>query len=211
MTMIEANKFKIGQFVDYVAIEKPIDIAPTSDCRWLVLMTEPNRVFTVTANLTLRKVAFYVPTELHAAKLPARQHQQGKDHPDVVKPIFPGIVFVPEREVAAKEGLIRSTYGVLTSRPFMRFGEEVAIVRPSAMAIIHGIEVTEREAYLEKKGRPNVRFAIGDQVRAAVGELLGGHNGTIEAIDDHGRITLLMDIFKRKVRVHLSQDQVEPL
>lgn len=208
---IQTDKLEIGQFVDFVAVDKPIDIAPTQACRWLVLLTEPNREFTTTANLMLRKVPFYVPTYTKAGRLPLRLHRAGKTHPEVVRPIFAGMVFVPQIVVEANEDLVRSAYGVVSSHPFMRFGDEIAIIRPEVMEIIHGVELTERERYLASKGRRGIRFQVGDEVRAAVGELLGGRGGTIEHIDDHGRITLLMEIFKRKVRVHLTQDQVEAL
>lgn len=207
---IDGTKLEIGQFVDFVRVDKPIDLTPREDCDYVALLTEPNREFTVAANLTLRKLPFYVPTFSKPALLPKRAHLAGKVHPEVVRPLFPGIVLIPAD--IGDEQLVRvfAAYGVMQVHPpLMRFGDRIAVLRPSDMALIRGIELTERERYLSRRGRGEVRFKIGDAVRAAVGELLGGHGGTVEDIDDHGRITVLMDIFKRKVRVHLTQDQVE--
>jgi transcription antitermination factor NusG len=232
---IDGTKLQIGQFVDFVKLEKPIDIRPSTDCCWYALLTEPNRVFTVTANLTLRRVSFYVPTFLKAAKLPMRQHLSGAPHPDVTHPIFPGIVFIPEM---SDEMLTRAmtAYGVLPVHPpLMRFGESIAVIRPDAMRDIQAIETVEREKFfaersareqdLEKEAERKAKleackagragskidpwFKTGEQVRIAVGEALAGYGGTIQDIDDHGRITLLTAIMKREVRVHLWQDQVE--
>lgn len=212
---VDGTKLQIGQFVDFIEVEKPLDIAPTEDCRWLVLLTEPNREFTVTANLTLRRVPLYEPTYTKIGGLPTKAHLARKTHPDIVRPIFPGILFVREDVVAAKRDLIRTAYGVLGNDPFMRFGplpRDVAVVRPDAMRIIQGIELLEREKYLaERDRRVHPRFAVGEEVRTAVGQLLGGYNGTIEHIDDQGRITLLMAIMKREVRVHLTQDKIDKL
>jgi len=205
--------YKIGQFVGYVPIEETIDLTPAPDATYFILHTEPGREMTAQANLILRKVPFYLPTILRAARISARRHAEGEDHPDVAMPLFPRMILVSEKVVEAKHDCIRSTPGML-SNPFMKFGEDFAIVRPIAMQVIQYIEAGEREMYYRKKGRKNAPVYIpkvGETVRFLVEEVLGGRRGVVADIDDDGRISLLMEIMKRTVRVKTTADRIEPV
>jgi hypothetical protein len=52
---------------------------------------------------------------------------------------------------------------------------------------------------------------VGEEVRFMVDEVLGGRRGTVADIDDEGRISLLMEIMKRTVRVKTTADRIEPV
>jgi len=64
---------------------------------------------TAQANLILRKVPFYLPTILRAARISARRHAEGEDHPDVAMPLFPRMIWSAKRSSKAKHDCIRST------------------------------------------------------------------------------------------------------
>ncbi|MES2671602.1 MAG: transcription termination/antitermination NusG family protein [Pseudomonadota bacterium] len=203
---------KQGDIVGYVDVEKPVELSPSQGGRWYVLQVEPNREQTVMTNLIIRRVSCYMPTFLKPAKISARAHAAGCEHPDVQRPLFPGVLFVAENVVAAKDRLIRSVAGV-SARPYMRFGDDLAIVSPEAMQVIQYIEAGERELYYRTpragtRGAPIV-VNVGDIVRITAQAALQGYNGTIADVDDEGRITLLIEIMKRKVRVKMTTDQVE--
>ncbi len=205
--------YEIGQFVGYVPVEDPVDLTPEPGARYLVLQTEPGREMTAQSNLVIRKVPFYLPTILRAARIPARRHAAGEDHPDVAVPLFPRTILISEKVVQAKEGMIRSTPGML-SNPFMKFGEYFAILRPLAMQVIQYIEAGERELYYRQRGRagaPAYLPSVGDAVRFLVDEVLGGQRGVVADVDDDGRIGLLMEIMKRTVRVKTTSDRIEPV
>jgi transcription antitermination factor NusG len=213
MTETAPKLYEIGQFVGFVPIEETIDLTPALDASYFILQTEPGREMTAQANLILRRVPFYLPTILRSARISARRHAAGDDHPDVAVPLFPRTILISEKVVAAKEGRIRSTPGIL-SNPFMRFGEYFAVLRPVAMQAIHYIEAGEREIYYRQKSRKNQPIYIpkvGETVSFMVDEVLGGRRGTVAEIDDEGRISLLMEIMKRTVRVKTTADRIEPV
>lgn len=212
MLMTEPKTYQIGQFVGYVPVDDPVDLTPEAGARYLILQTEPGREMTAQANLILRKVPFYLPTILRPARISARRHGAGDDHPDVAVPLFPRTILISENVVNAKEGCIRSTPGML-SNPFMKFGDCFAILRPIAIQIIQYIEAGEREMYLRQRGRPTIAFLpkIGEAVRFLVDEVLGGQRGIVSEVDDDGRISLLVEIMKRTVRVKTTADRIEPV
>jgi transcriptional antiterminator RfaH len=207
------STFSIGDVVGFVEPEPAIDIAPWQDCRWYILQTEPSREFTVTANLTLRRVPFYVPTHVRPAHV--NRYRAGQAKPDVHRPLFPGMVFIADNVAEAKDRAIRVSYGV-AARPYLHFGEHRAVMDAGQMAIVQGIEALLRDRYearrrRETNGKVEIRHFVGDAVRVHVEELLGGEVGVIDDIDERGRITVLMNIMKRKVRVRMTQDQVDPV
>lgn len=213
MTDQARKLYEIGQFVGYVPVEEPIDLTPAPDAEYLWLQTEPGREMTAQTNLIIRRVPFYLPTVLRSSRISARRHAAGDDHPDVVVPLFPRTILISSKVVDAKESSIRSTPGML-SNPFVRFGERFAILHPVAMQAIRYIEAGERELYYRAKGRKNAPSFIpkvGDAVSFLVDEVLGGRRGTVADIDDDGRITLLMEIMKRAVRVKTTADRIEPV
>lgn len=213
MTATQPKVYEIGQFVGYVPVEEPIDLTPDPGANHYWLQTEPGREMTAQANLLLRKVPFYLPTMLRPARLPSHRHVAGEDHPDVMAPLFPRTIFVSEKVLAAKERSIRSTPG-MCSNPFVQFGEEFAVLRPIAMQAIQYIEAGERELYYRARRRKNAPAYIpkvGESVSFLVEEVLGGQRGKVSDIDEQGRITILMEIMKRTVRVRTTADRIEPV
>lgn len=216
MAATETKLYKIGDFVGFVPIDEPIDLTPDPQAVYLWLQTEPGREMTAQANLIIRKVPFYLPTMLRPARLPARAHQASEDHPDVLAPLFPRTIFISTKVVEAKERCIRTAPGMLPN-PFVRFGEDFAMLQPRAMQAIQYIEAGERELYYRSKKRkrsPNVPAYIpniGEEVSFLVEEALGGKRGTVADVDVDGRITILMEIMKRTVRVKTTSDRIEPV
>jgi transcription antitermination factor NusG len=214
MRVTEPNLYKIGDIVGFIPAEEPVDLTPDPQGVYFWLQTEPGREMTAQTNLIMRKVPFYLPTILRAARLPAHRHIAREDHPDVAMPLFPRAIFVSGKVLGAKERCIRSTPGMLAN-PFVRFGDEFAVLNPLAMQTIQYIEAGERELYLRKKKRPkNLPIyipQIGEEVSFLVEEVMGGKRGIVSEVDDDGRISILMDIMKRTVRVRTTADRIEPV
>lgn len=200
-------ELSVGDFYDTVPVERPIDLTPSQEGRWYVVRTEPNREMTAQANMLLRRIPFYIPTILRPARISAKAHAAGASHPDVPHPLFPGLIFIAEVVVEAKDALIRTVPGLL-ARPYMRLGDDLAVLSAEGMQVVQYIEQGERQVYLMQRGRPAAlkNLKIGDHVCTLVDGLIG----TIAEMDDKGRITLFVEIMKRTVRVKLSADQVEP-
>lgn len=206
---INGKVFKIGDFVETVPPEDVIDLTPTHAENWLIVLTEPNREMSAQASLLLRRIPFYLPTILRPARLSAKAHAAGDTHEDVARPLFPGMIFITSRIVAAQDRTIRCTPGIIGSRPYLRLGDDAAIVTPMAMRAIQYIEAGERELYLYQRNRPSgLKVRVNDRVRLLVDDVLGPREGTIADIDDAGRITLLMEIMKRTVRVRMTADRI---
>jgi hypothetical protein len=209
----QPKTYEIGQYVDHVEVEKPIDLTPALDECYFVLQTEPGREMTAQANLLLSKVPFYLPTILRAGRISAKRHAAGETHPDVMVPLFPRTILISEKVVMAKKGRILSTPG-MAYNPFMQFGENYAVLRPLGVQAIRYIEAGERELYYRESKRQNVPFympKVGEDVSFLVEEVLGGKRGRVEEVDDEGRITLLIEIMKRTVRVRTTADRIEPV
>jgi transcription antitermination factor NusG len=204
---------KIEQFVGDVAGAETVPAPPYADANWFVLMTEPNREMTAQANLILRKVPFYLPTIYRLARVSVRQLAKGVERPDVLVPLFPRMLFVPEPELNRNYALICATPGMLP-RPLMWFGDHMDWLRPLAMAVVRRIEAGERQAHLHKKrqGQPPAWLpSVGDEVQVLVDEVLGGARGIVESVDERGRIVLLTEIMKRTGRLKLTAGQIEPV
>jgi transcription antitermination factor NusG len=205
--------YKIGDFVDFVPREPAIDLTSEQASRWYIVQTEPGREMTAQANLLIRKVPFYLPTMLKPARLPKRLHQAKVEHPDIIRPLFQGVLFVAEPVIAARYETIARTPGIC-ARPLWRFGESVAVLTPSSMQVIRYIEAGEKELYLRQKGRaPKSCYLpkVGDEVTILLNEITGSLRGRISEVDARERITILVDLMKRQVRVHATADQITPV
>lgn len=207
-----ATSYKIGDIVGYVDREPPVDLTPAPGCRWYVVQTEPNREMAAQAGLVLRKVPFYMPTMLRTAPLPRARHLAGETHEDVMRPLFPGLLFVAESVVSNRYDVIARCPGV-SSRPLWRFGEDVAVVRPVAMQAIQYIEAGERELFYRDKGRKIAGYqpAVGDEVRILLSAITDNMTGRVSDVDEKGRITILVELLKREVRVQATVNQIAPV
>lgn len=186
---------------------------PPMDGNHMILFAEPNRELTLQTNLMIRRVPFYFPTIFRAARISARQHALGGDHPDIPIALFPRVFLIAEDVIGKMYDLIRNAPGLM-SQPFMKFGDQYAIMRPLDMQIVRGIEIDERDRYWRKKLHkfaPAYVPKLGETVSVLLDEVLGGLRGKVAEVDDKGRITLLTEIMKRTVRVKLTANQIEPV
>jgi transcription antitermination factor NusG len=187
-------------------------IEPRPDRCYFVMRAEPNRELTAQANLILRQVPFYLPTIFRVARISHRHMQQGRPRPDVPIALFPGMIFIAEDVVGRMLERIRTAPG-MQQNPFLKFGDQFAILRPIGMAAIQMIESDERQKYFARKrkaGQPSWTPEIGQDVKFLVDEVLGGLEGKVSEVDEKGRITIFTEIMKRTVRVHVTANQIEP-
>lgn len=203
---------KLNEHYDFVAVEKPLDLTAEQGGNWYVIQTEPSREMTAQANLVLRRVPFYLPVMLKPAHIPRRAHLAGAPHPDVPVPLFPGLIFINASVVDRCYGLISTTPGI-SSRPFWTCAGLPAVLRADDMRVVRYIEAGERELYERSKPVPKGDYApaIGDAVEVLLTKFTGSVRGRISEMDAKGRITLLVEIMKRQVRVHVTADQITPV
>lgn len=205
--------YEIGQFVGFVEIETPVDISPTEGSSYYALLAEGGREMTAQTNLIIRRIPFYLPTIFRSARISAARQVKGDGHPDVLTPLFPRVIFISTGVVDKKLRQIETTPG-MASNLFMKFGEHYAILRPLAIQAIRYIEAGERELYWREAKRKMVDNwlpNVGDEVRFLVDGVMAGRTGKVDGVDDLGRITILMDIMKRTVRVRATANQIDPV
>lgn len=203
---------KLNEHYDFVAVEKPLDLTAHQEGNWYVIQTEPSREMTAQANLVLRRVPFYLPVMLKPARISHRAHLAGAPHPDIPVPLFPGLIFVSASVVDRCYGMISTTPGI-SSRPLWTCNGVPAMLRPHHMQVVRYIEAGERELYERSKpvSKSEYEPAIGDAVEVLMTKFTGNLRGRVSEIDERGRITLLVEIMKRQVRVHATADQITPV
>lgn len=204
--------WKIGEVVGFVPREEPLDLTALQQASWCAVQTERGREMTAQANLIIRKIPFYLPTMLRPAFIHRNGQKRNADHPDVVRPLFPSLLFIPEQIATARLEKLRYLGGI-NRNPFWYFAGKPAVLSPTSIQAIRYIEAGERELYERAKDSPTIGYrpAINDEVKLLVNSVVGSVNGRISALDDRGRIILLVEIMKRQVRVHVTADQITPV
>jgi transcriptional antiterminator RfaH len=120
----------------------------------------------------------------------------------VLRPLFPGYVFIhidPERD---RWRPILSTIGV---RTIIRFGETIGALPES---FVDSLRAREEDGAIPVP-RPREYYSPGQKVLLREGPL-DGLIATVLLADDKERLLVLMQILKRSVRVSVPVDSVVP-
>ena len=116
----------------------------------------------------------------------------------VIRPLFPGYLFVGFDQQATRWRPIQSTIGV---RQLIRAGDR-PVLAPGW--IVDGLRARE-----DADGLVEVRSSLakGEQVRIVSGPLYD-HVGVFDCADDNDRVMVLLDLLGRQVRVCLPVEAV---
>ena len=167
----------------------------TSDVasRWYVAQTRPRAEGTAAAHLHRQGFSTYLPRYLKR-----RLHARRVDM--VAAPFFPCYLFVSVDMQTQRWRSIQSTLGV--SRLVCN-GDNPAVVDDR---IVAGLKQRENDCgFIQLDQRP--RFQPGEEVRILEGAFTGSF-GLYEGMTDRERVTILLDLLGRKVRVMLDADFV---
>jgi transcriptional antiterminator RfaH len=163
------------------------------DPRWYVVQTQPHAESKAAAHLARQGFDTYLPRILKR-----RRHARRVD--TVAAPLFPRYMFVIVDVAAQRWRAIQSTIGV--SRLVCN-GERPA---PISAQVIDELRRREDDrGFVKLEQRP--RFASGDKVRVLDG-VFSTCLGLFEGMTDGERVTILLDLLGRKVRVVLDGDLV---
>jgi transcriptional antiterminator RfaH len=154
---------------------------------WAVVNTQPNREPVAVANLVRQGFDVYCP-------LIRRHVRHARRTQDVLRPLFPGYVFVALDPNRQRWRPILSTFGV---RMLIRSGE-----RPNLLSdeFIQGVRAREIDGAVV---RPEIPYQLGQDVRLT-GGAFDGLVATIIAMDERDRLTVLMDLLNRPVKVRVD-------
>jgi transcriptional antiterminator RfaH len=164
-----------------------------SALRWYVAQTHPRAEAKAMAHLTRQGFPTYLPRYLKR-----RRHARRVD--TIAAPLFPRYLFVAVDMATQRWRSIQSTVGVLQ---LVCNGEEPAVVSDR---IINELKSRESENGLIQLDQSE-KFRSGDKLRVIDGVFCDSL-GLFEGIADNERVTILLDLLGRKVRVMLGAQLV---
>ena len=164
-----------------------------SQTSWHVVQTHTHAETKARIHLARQGFEAYLPRYLKR-----RRHARRIDM--VASPLYPRYLFVSFNTAVHRWRSIQSTIGVAR---LVCNGDTPASIDHS---MIDGLKSRENaDGFIRLEQRP--RFAIGDQVRIREG-VFCDCLGLFESFSDRDRVTILLDLLGRKVRVVLDDDSV---
>jgi len=161
--------------------------------RWYVVQTQVNGEAKAAQNLQRQGYEIYLPRYLKR-----RRHARKVDF--TAKPLFPRYIFVAVDMATQRWRSIQSTFGV--SR-LVSNGDDPAVVPEGVVLALRARE--DDKGFVKMDFRPT--FAPGDKVRVLAGAFMDSA-GLFNGIADHDRVSILLDMLGRQVRVLLAADMV---
>ena len=161
--------------------------------RWYVVQTQANGEAKAAENLRRQGYEIYWPRFLKR-----RRHARKLDV--VAKPLFPRYMFVAIDIATQRWRSIQSTSGV--SRLVSNGDEPAALPE----GVLRELKVREdSKGYVRLDAAP--AFSPGDRIRVLAGAFIDSA-GLFCGMADHDRVTILLEMLGRKVRVILDADLV---
>jgi transcriptional antiterminator RfaH len=161
--------------------------------RWYVVQTQVNGEARAAENLRRQGYETYLPRYLKR-----RRHARKVDF--IAKPLFPRYMFVAIDVATQRWRSVQSTVGV--SR-LVTNGDEPAAVPEGVVCALRAREDTKGLVKMEA----GPAFAPGDKVRVLAGAFMD-NAGLFDGMADHDRVSILLDMLGRQVRVVLDADLV---
>jgi transcriptional antiterminator RfaH len=160
---------------------------------WGVVNTHPHRERVALENLARQEFDAYCP-------LVRRRVRHARRVDDVLRPLFPGYLFVRLSPHMRRWRSIMSTLGV---RMLVRFGEQLAFIEDDFVQALRSHEIDGAIV------RPTSSYMVGQTVNVVSGPL-SGLAATIIDMDDKDRLVVLMNILNRPVKVQIAARVVIP-
>lgn len=160
---------------------------------WYVVQSQVNREFKAAENLARQGFEVYLPRYLKR-----RRHARKIDF--AAKPLFPRYLFVAIDMTAQRWRSIQSTFGVAR---LVTNGDAPAMLPEGVLGAIRARE--DGKGFITMNSRP--AFAPGDKVRVLAGAF-ADTAAFFNGMADHDRVSILLDMLGRKVRVLLAADMV---
>jgi transcriptional antiterminator RfaH len=156
-----------------------------------VVNVHPHREHFAIENLERQEYETYCP-------MMRKRVRHARKTKDVLRPLFPGYVFVRFISDQQRWRPILSTYGV---RTLVRFGDQLSFIDDGFIGALRRREV---EGAIVK---PETPYQVGQSVKLTT----GGFDGVVAQIiniDEKNRLTVLLDLLGRIVKVKVAADGV---
>jgi len=157
---------------------------------WYVVFSKPRQEQQALQQLLNQEYAVYLPM------LTEWKRKAGEWRSQVV-PMFPRYMFVRPSRPQQGLGPVRSTLGVSN---LVRFGLEMARVRPALISALHELEVASARLRAQP---PGADLAVGLPVEILEGPF-AGLRGVVQA-SARDRVVVLLDVLGREARVRLDR------
>jgi transcriptional antiterminator RfaH len=161
--------------------------------RWYVVRTQINGETKAAQNLLRQGYEVHLPRYMKR-----RRHARKVDF--VAKPLFPRYLFVAIDMATQRWRSIQSTSGV---SHLVTNGDEPAVVPEGVVSALKLRE--DAKGFVKLDATPS--FAPGDKVRVLAGALTD-NAGLFSGMADHDRVSILLEMLGRQVRVVLDADLV---
>jgi transcriptional antiterminator RfaH len=161
--------------------------------RWYVVQTQVNGETKAAQNLLRQGFEVYLPRYLRR-----RRHARKVDF--TAKPLFPRYMFVAIDMATQRWRSIQSTFGVAR---LVTNGADPAMLPDGVVRALKARE--DDKGFIRLDSKPT--FAPGDKVRVLAGAFMDSA-GLFSGLADHDRVSILLDMLGRKVRVLLDADMV---
>ena len=158
---------------------------------WAVVNTQPHREHVALENLKRQDFQAYCP-------LIKRRHSHARRVKEVLRPLFPGYLFVRINPSVQRWRPLLSTQGV---RSLVRCGEELSLLGDD---FVHELKAREVDGAITKPVSP---YRLGQRV-CVTGGAFDGLIATIVEMHERERLTVLMQLLNRAVKIHIDSDQV---
>ncbi|MBS0235258.1 MAG: transcriptional activator RfaH [Proteobacteria bacterium] len=160
-----------------------------ADAVWIVVNTHPNREHSAVQNLLNQGYGPYMPTI-------RRQVRHARKVQAVLRPLFPGYLFVHIEPATRQWRPILSTVGV---RSVVRTGDTPCVVPE---AFIQDLKKREESGVIVRSSSSR---QIGETVRIAYGAF-DGLVGRIISLSENDRLIVLTEFLNRPVCVKMSEN-----
>jgi len=161
---------------------------------WAVINTHPHREQFAVENLQRQEFRVYCP-------FIRRQRRHARRVSEVLRPLFPGYLFAQVNPDSQRWRPMLSTFGV---RNVVQCGDRLSLIDDAFIQSLMDREVNGAIA------RPKSPYQVGQEVRIA-GGAFDGLVATILDMDERDRLTVLMDLLNRPVKVKIDERQISPV
>jgi transcriptional antiterminator RfaH len=157
---------------------------------WAVAATHPHREQSALEHLGRQDFVTYCP-------MIRKRHSHARRVGEVLRPLFPGYVFVHLSAASPRWRPLMSTIGV---RGVIRSGDAPSLLDDD---FVESLKAREIDGVIS---RPDAPYQVGQQVRLSGS--FDGITATIIALHERDRLTVLMNLLNRPVRVTVEQSQI---
>lgn len=161
---------------------------------WAVVNSRPQQEHIAVDNLQRQAFDVYCP-------MVRRQLRHSRRVRDVLRPLFPGYLFAQVNPEVHHWRPLLSTLGV---RTVVRSGDQLSLIDD---AFIQSLKNREVDGIIARPARP---YSIGEEVCMA-GGAFDGLVATIIDMDEGDRLTVLMNLLNRPVKVKIEKRHVSPV